>query len=100
MPLYRRLPKRGFHNPFRHEYAIVNLDDLARFPGGSVVDVERLVEARLIKNSDRSAVKILGQGELTQALTVKAHAFSGKAKSKIEEAGGRAEVISAQAPSR
>ena len=95
MPLYRRVPKRGFHNPFRREYAIVNLDALARFPGGSVVDADRLVEARLIKNSDRSAVKVLGQGELTQALTVKAHAFSGRAKAKIEQAGGRVEVLSA-----
>ena len=95
MPLYRRLPKRGFYNPFRREYAVVNLDDLARFPSGSIVDVDRLVEARLIKKSDRAAVKILGHGTLQQPLTVKAHAFSSRARAKIEELGGHVEVVSA-----
>ena len=95
MPLHRRAPKRGFKNPFRHEYAVVNLSDLARFPAGSVVDADQLVEARLIKRSQRFAVKILGEGALQHALTVKAHAFSESAKSKIEQSGGRAEVLTA-----
>jgi len=95
MPLHRRAPKRGFKNPFRREDAVVNLSDLARFPAGSVVDVDQLVEAGLIKRSQRSAVKILGDGTLQHALTVKAHAFSENAKAKIEQSGGRAEVLTA-----
>ena len=93
MPLHRRAPKRGFKNPFRREYAIVNVSDLARFPGGSVVDLDRLVEAGLIKKSDRSLVKILGDGNLQHGLHVKAHAFSESAKTKIEGSGGRVEVL-------
>ncbi|HLC43321.1 MAG TPA: 50S ribosomal protein L15 [Methylomirabilota bacterium] len=93
MPLHRRAPKRGFKNPFRREYAVVNLSDLAVFPPGSVVDVDQLVEAGLIKRSQRSLVKILGDGALQHALTVKAHAFSEGAKAKIEQSGGRAEVL-------
>jgi len=81
MPLHRR------------EYAVVNLSDLAVFPPGSVVDVDQLVEAGLIKRSQRSLVKILGDGALQHALTVKAHAFSEGAKAKIEQSGGRAEVL-------
>src|SRR3990172_5141354 len=95
MPLHRRVPKRGFKNPFRREFAIVNVGDLARFPGGSVVDLDRLVEAGLIKKSDRSLVKILGDGALQHGLHVKAHAFSGGAKTKIEGSGGRVEVLTA-----
>ena len=95
MPLHRRAPKRGFKNLFRREYAVVNLSDLARFPAGSVVDVDQLVEAGLIKRSQRSLVKILGDGVLQHALTVKAHAFSESAKAKIEQSGGRAEVQTA-----
>jgi large subunit ribosomal protein L15 len=93
MPLHRRVPKRGFKNPFRREYAVVNLGDLARFPAGSVVDVDQLVEAGLVKRSRRSLVKILGDGVLPHTLTVKAHAFSEGAKAKIEQSGGRAEVL-------
>ncbi len=92
MPLQRRLPKRGFKNPFRKEFEIVNLRDLARFPAGTVVNAEALRTAGLIKQ-EPSRVKILGEGTLSQALTVQAHNFSLAAKSKIESAGGKAEVI-------
>jgi large subunit ribosomal protein L15 len=92
MPLQRRLPKRGFKSLFRKEYEIVNLRDLARFPAGAVVDGEALQNAGLIKR-DRSRVKVLGEGTLNQALTVRAHNFSLTAKTKIESAGGKAEVI-------
>lgn len=96
MPLHRRVPKRGFINPFRREYAIVNLAALARsFTDGGVVDPDRLVEARLIKKADRDLVKVLGGGELALPLTVRAHAFSRSAVAKIEAAGGQVEVLSA-----
>ena len=95
MPLYRRLPKRGFTPPGgKTEYAVVNLESLAVFAAGAPVDPEGLVKAGLIKNSDRARVKILGNGELPHALTVKAHAVSGSARSKIEAAGGRIELLS------
>ncbi len=92
MPLHRRLPKRGFRNPFRKEYAIVNVRDLNRFPAGSVVDVEALEEAGLVKGS-YDGVKILGDGNLEVALTVKAHKFSRTAVQKIEAAGGTVEIL-------
>ena len=92
MPLQRRLPKRGFHNPFRKEYEIVNLKELSRFPAGTVVDVAALRDAGLVKRG-RLGVKVLGQGALDRALTVRAHHYSLSAKSKIEAAGGKAEVI-------
>ena len=96
MPLHRRVPKRGFRSPFRREYAIVNLAALARaFAAGAIVDPDRLAEARLIKKADRRAVKVLGEGGLAHALTVRAHAFSRSAVAKIEAAGGQAEVLSA-----
>jgi large subunit ribosomal protein L15 len=96
MPLYRRLPKRGFvPHGGRTGYAIVNLKALDRFAANSVVDPETLVQARLIKGRDRGAVKILGQGDLSHALTVRAHAVSGAARQKIEARGGRVEVLSA-----
>lgn len=91
MPLQRRIPKRGFHNPFRTEYEIVNLRDLARVEGAEV-SPEALRAAGLVKRADRP-VKILGEGELDRALVVRAHAFSAAAKAKIEKAGGRAEGI-------
>ena len=92
MPLQRRLPKRGFHNPFRREYGIVNLARLeATFEGGAVVDAAALAERGLVRAG--RPVKILGQGELTKALTVKAHAFSESAKTRIAAAGGSVEVI-------
>jgi large subunit ribosomal protein L15 len=94
MPLYRRLPKRGFL-PFggKTEYAIVNLEGLARFAAGAVVDPDALVTARLIKRSDRVRVKLLGDGEIEHALTVRVHAASESAKTKIEARGGRIELI-------
>lgn len=93
MPLQRRLPKRGFHNPFRVEHAWVNVGDLqARFRAGSVVGPEDLRKAGFI-GSGRLPVKVLGSGELGHALTVRAHAFSATAKEKIEKAGGTCEVI-------
>ena len=89
-PLVKRLPhKRGFKNPFRKEYVPINLDQLRRFPRGAEVNLERLVEAGLIK-SPKQLVKILGQGDLSYALTVVAHRFSASAKAKIEAAGGKA----------
>ena len=95
MPLYRRLPKRGFL-PFggKTELAIVNLKDVAaRFGAGSVVDPESLLQARLIKKADRGGVKVLGDGELGHALTVRAHKISESARKKVEAAGGRVEVL-------
>ena len=93
MPLQRRLPKRGFNNIFRKEIVAVNVADLeARFDNGAVVDVESLKQVGLVKNSF-DGIKILGNGELTKKLTVKADAFSESAKQKIEAAGGNAEVI-------
>lgn len=88
MPLYRRLPKRGFHNPFRVEYQIVNLDQLeARFNAGDRVDKEALLAKGLIKDPDRP-VKILARGTLSKALTVIADAYSEKAREAIVAAGG------------
>lgn len=92
MPLQRRLPKRGFVNPFRQEWEIVNLKDLNRFPAGAVVDPSLLKEAGLIRKTKRR-VKVLGDGDLNLPLTVRAHQFSLAAKSKIEAVGGKAEVI-------
>ena len=92
MPLYRRLPKRGFNNPTRKEYAIVNLETLNRFEDGTVITPEFLKERGVVKNL-KDGLKILGDGELKVKLTVKAHKFSQSALSKIEAAGGKAEVI-------
>ena len=97
MPLYRRLPKRGFL-PYggKTEFAIVNVGDIsARFAAGSVVDPDGLVEAGLIKRSGRKALKVLGDGDVAHALTVKAHRVSEGAKQKLEAAGGRIEVLPA-----
>jgi large subunit ribosomal protein L15 len=92
MPLHRRLPKRGFHNPFRVEYAVVNLDDLsARFAAGAVVTPDELRAARLV--TTKQPIKVLARGEIAIALTVKAHKFSGKAAEKIAAAGGSAETL-------
>jgi len=92
MPLQRRLPKRGFHNPFRREYGIVNLARLeTAFESGAVVDPAALAAQGLVR--DGEPVKVLGQGELSKPLTVKAHAFSESAKARIAAAGGSAEVI-------
>jgi len=92
MPLYRRLPKRGFKNRNTLNIVAINLSDLERFEAGATVDVAALMEAGVIKNP-RDGVKILGNGELTKKLDVKANAFSESAKAKIEAAGGSAEVI-------
>lgn len=93
MPLYRRVPKRGFTPKERTGYAVVNLNAIAGFPAGGVVDPGRLVEARLIKKAERGSVKILGEGELSHPLMVKAHAVSASARQKIEAAGGQVEVL-------
>ncbi len=90
MPLARRLPKHGFRNPFREEYQIINLSRLERFAPGSVVDLAVLREAGLVRGQRK--VKILADGELTKTLTVKAHAFSQKAREKIMALGGATEV--------
>jgi large subunit ribosomal protein L15 len=92
MPLQRRLPKRGFKNPFRKEWVIVNLRDLAEFSEGTIVDVEKLKASGFVKKAGYG-VKILGEGEVTRPLTVRAHGFSLSARKKIEAAGGKAEVI-------
>lgn len=92
MPLQRRLPKRGFRNPFRREFSVVNLSRLeAAFEGGAVVDAAALAARGLVRAGQ--PVKVLGQGALTKPLTVKAHAFSASAQARIAEAGGTAEVI-------
>src|SRR5919108_1163683 len=94
MPLYRRLPKRGF-TPFggRDDYAIVNLKSLGSFAANAVVDPEGLVKAGLIKNGERGRVKVLGGGDVQHALTVRVHAISESAKAKIEAKSGRVEVV-------
>jgi len=98
MPLYRRLPKRGFL-PYggKTEFAIVNVGDLSdRFAAGSVVDPDALAGNRLIHKSGRASVKVLGDGDVAHALTVRAHKVSEGAKQKIEAAGGRVEILTAQ----
>ena len=92
MPLYRRLPKRGFKNRNTKEIVGINVDDLERFENDTVVTVETLLETGIVKNP-RDGVKILGNGELTKKLTVKVDAFSEGAKAKIEAVGGTCEVI-------
>jgi large subunit ribosomal protein L15 len=97
MPLYRRLPKRGFTPPGgKTEYAVVNLKSLAAFAAGETIDPAGLVKAGLIKNSGRSRVKILGNGDVPHAVTVKAHAVSESARQKIEAAGGQIELLPAR----
>ena len=94
MPLHRRVPKRGFHNPFRVEYEVVNLDTLAeKFEAGAVVTPELLRELGIVSRG-KQRVKVLGRGELAKALTVRVHKFSGKAAEKIAAAGGTTETIS------
>ena len=93
MPLARRIPKRGFNNIFATRYSTVNVGDLNRFVDGTVVDTELLMASGLIKKVENGGVKVLGNGELTVKLTVKAAKFSGAAAEKIEKAGGKAEVM-------
>jgi large subunit ribosomal protein L15 len=92
MPLHRRLPKRGFTNIFAKEYTELNIEALNRFENGTEVTPELLKEAKLVKNV-RDGIKILGEGNLTKSLTVKAHKFTKSAIEKIEAAGGKVEVI-------
>ena len=92
MPLYRRIPKRGFTNRNSKEIIGINVDALEAFDNDTVVSVETLIEAGIVKNP-RDGVKILGNGELTKKLTVQANAFSASAVEKIEALGGKAEVI-------
>ncbi len=92
MPLYRRLPKRGFTNIFRKEYAIVNLDVLNRFDDGTAITPELLVESGIVKDL-KAGLKILGNGTLEKKLTVRAHKFSKTASEQIVNAGGKVEVI-------
>ena len=91
MPLQRRVPKRGFNNIFATRYAIINVSDLNAFDNNAVVDTEAL-RAKGLVNKAEYGVKVLGNGELSKAVTVKAAAFSASAKAKIEAAGGKAEV--------
>ena len=92
MPLYRRVPKRGFNNIFGTQYAEVNVERLECFENGTIVNAEKLIEAGIIKKT-LDGVKILGSGDLSRKLTVQAAKFSASAKEKIEAAGGKAEVI-------
>ena len=93
IPLIRRLPKRGFTNQFKKVYAIINVSDLNRFEDGTVVDAAALLETNLIGKVEAYGVKVLGNGELTKKLTVKADKFTAQAKEKIEKAGGIAEEV-------
>ena len=91
-PLYRRLPKRGFHNRFSTQYAIINVETLNKFEDGAVVDINTLLAEGIIRQ-EYSGLKVLGDGEISKKITVKAVIFSATAKEKIEAAGGKAEVI-------
>lgn len=92
IPLFQRLPKRGFTNINRKEYAIVNLDTLNRFDEGTEVSPELLIESGIVSNA-KSGIKILGNGTLEKKITVRAHKFSASAKEAIEKAGGQTEVV-------
>jgi large subunit ribosomal protein L15 len=92
LPLYRKLPKRGFTNIFATKYAIVNVEQLNAFENGAVVDVNALLEKKIIRK-ELDGLKVLGNGEITKKITVKAAIFSASAKEKIEAAGGKAEVV-------
>ncbi|MCH8055441.1 MAG: 50S ribosomal protein L15 [Deltaproteobacteria bacterium] len=92
MPLKRRVPKRGFHNPFRTSFAVINLGQLESFASGSEVTPDLLLETGLVRRKGER-VKLLGDGSLSKRLTVKAHAFSSVAREKIEALGGKAELI-------
>jgi large subunit ribosomal protein L15 len=95
MPLFRRLPRRGFNNIFRVEYAVLNLQQLELFRAGTTVGPEDFVAKGFISGNETGTVKVLGKGKLSKALTVKAHRFSVSAKEAIEKAGGKAELIGA-----
>ena len=91
IPLYRKLPKRGFHNKFAKTYSIVNVDVFNKFEDGAVVDLATLMEKKIVRKAN-DGLKILGNGEITKKITVKAAVFSATAKEKIEAAGGKIEV--------
>ena len=93
LPLYRKLPKRGFKNRFAFQYSIVNVEALNKFEDGAVVDLEALVAAKIVRKPLEDGLKVLGNGELTKKLTVKATVFSATAKEKIEAAGGKTEEV-------
>ena len=97
MPLFRRLPRRGFNNIFRVEYAVVNLQQLELFAKGAVVGPDECVAKGFIGKNETGSVKVLGKGKLTKALTVKAHRFSASAKEAIEKAGGAIELLGVKA---
>ncbi|MBQ4574241.1 MAG: 50S ribosomal protein L15 [Clostridia bacterium] len=92
IPLYRKLPKRGFTNRFAKTYAIVNVEALNAFEDGSVIDLDTLLAKRIVRTAE-DGLKVLGNGEITKKLTVKAAVFSATAKEKIEAAGGKIEVV-------
>jgi large subunit ribosomal protein L15 len=92
MPLHRRIPKRGFHNPFGRDFAVVNVEMLNAFAAGETVTPEALIARGLVRR-ERAAVKILGDGDLKVPLTVHAHAFSKSAQEKITGAGGKVEIV-------
>jgi large subunit ribosomal protein L15 len=91
IPLYRKLPKRGFHNKFGKTYSIVNVDVFNKFEDGAVVDLATLMENKIVRKAN-DGLKVLGNGEITEKITVKAAVFSATAKEKIEAAGGKIEV--------
>ena len=93
MPLFRRIPKRGFNNPFKKKYTILNIKDFESFDSGTRVDLQTLKDSGLIKNT-KFELKVLGEGVLTKSLTIAAHRFSGVAIVKIKEAGGEAVALS------
>ncbi len=93
MPLFRRIPKRGFNNPFKKQYTILNVKDFESFDSGTRIDLQKLKDSGLIKNT-KYDLKVLGEGVLTKSLTIAAHKFSGAAITKIKDAGGDAEVLS------
>ncbi len=92
MPITRRLPKRGFNNIFAKKYAIVNVDALNAFDNDAVIGVEELLDKKIVRKAE-DGLRVLGNGDLTKKLTVKANAFSESAKAKIEAAGGKVEVV-------
>ena len=92
LPLYRKLPKRGFHNKFATNYAIVNVSDLNVFENGAVIDINALLEKKIVRKAF-DGLKVLGNGDLNKSLTVKAAIFSATAKEKIEAAGGKTEEV-------
>ena len=92
MPLHRRVPKRGFHNPFRKEFALVNLEKLEAFEAGTIITPDVLLKRGLIKKV-RDGVKVLAKGTLSKPLTVRAHKFSARAQEIIAGAGGKVEIL-------